>query len=52
MLADSMWAADPMATIGGHSFIWGIHLQLCFIDEAGDLAFGHEAPVPVPFDSS
>ena len=41
-----MWAADPMATIGGHSFVWGVQLQLCFIDEAGDLGVLGDPPAP------
>ena len=35
-----------MATIGGHSFIWGLQLQLCFIDEAGDLGALRDPPAP------
>ena len=47
MFADPMWAADPMATIGGHSFFWSLHyLHLCFIDEAGDLGALRDPPAP------
>ena len=41
-----MWAADPMATIGGHSFVWGLQVQFCFIDEAGDLGALRDPPAP------
>ena len=35
-----------MATIGGHGFIWATKLQLCFIDEAGDLGVLGDPPAP------